>query len=109
MISEEAIEAYNSRLTVDTSNISKLTPSQKDTLKSYGDMAETLCTNRDLAMFIHHFKFEITDQIIGINAHTPEANAERVALSNELRGIDNFVNSLKMAVYRKNRLLKDQA
>ena len=52
---------------------------------------------------------EITDQIIGITAHTPEANAERVALSNELRGIDNFINSLKIAVYRKNRLNKDQA
>lgn len=108
MISDEAIEAYNSRLTIDTSNFSKLTTEQKDTLKSYGDMAENLCTNRDLAMFIHHFKFEITDQIIGITAHTPEADAERVALSNELRGIDNFINSLKIAVYRRNRLQKDQ-
>ena len=59
MISEEAVDAYNKRLTIDTSNYKKLTPSQRDAVKTYGSQAEALLKNRDLAMFIHHFKFEV--------------------------------------------------
>jgi hypothetical protein len=106
MISEEAVDAYNKRLTVDTSNIKKLTPSQRDAVKSYGSLAEALIKNRDLAMFIHHFKFEVNDAMTNIRTHTAEANAERVALANQLAGIDNFINTLKSAVYRKNQLTK---
>ena len=54
MISEDAIEAYNTRLTVDTSNVRKLTPGQRDAVKTYGSQAEALFKNLDLAMFIHH-------------------------------------------------------
>mgnify|MGYP003335624095 CR=1 FL=1 len=106
MISEDAVEAFNKRLTIDTSNISKLTPSQRDAIKSYGSQAEALLKNRELAMFIHHFKFEISDMIVGIRTYTEEANAERIALANQLSGIDNFINSLKSAVYKKNKLMK---
>ena len=109
MISQEAVDAYNSRLTIDTSNISKLTPSQRDAIKSYGSQAEALLKNRDLAMFIHHFKFEISDAMIGIRAHGEDANAERIALANQLSGIDSFINSLKSAVYKKNKILKAEA
>jgi len=105
MISEEAIDAYNRRLTMDLSNTKKLTPSQRDAIKNYGSLAETLLTNRDLAMFIHHFKFEVNDALVSITTHTPEANAERVALANQLSGIDGFINTLKAAVYRKNKLI----
>jgi len=104
MISEEAIDAYNRRLTMDLSNIKKLTPSQRDAIKSYGSLAEALLTNRDLAMFIHHFRFEVNDALVAITKHNEEANAERVALANQLSGIDAFVNTLKAAVYRKNKL-----
>ena len=83
-----------------------MTPSQRDAVKSYGSLAEALLTNRDLAMFVHHFKFEVNDALININTHSVEANAERVAYANQLRGIDGFVNSLKSAVYKKNRLLQ---
>jgi hypothetical protein len=108
MISEEAVEAYNRRLTVDTSNIKKLTPSQRDAVKVYGSQAETLLTNRDLAMFIHHFKFEVNDAMIGIRSHSADANAERIALANQLAGIDSFINSLKSAIYKKNMLIKSE-
>ena len=104
MISEDAVDAYNRRLTVDTSNIKNLTPTQRDAVKQYGSLAEALVVNRDLAMFVHHFKFEVNDALISINGHTPEANAERVALANQLSGIDSFVNSLKRAVYKKNKM-----
>jgi len=106
MISEEAVDAYNKRLTVDTSNPKKLTPSQRDAVKMYGSQAEALMKNRDLAMFIHHFKFEVNDAMANIRTHTPEANAERIALANQLSGIDNFIITLKSAVYKKNVMIK---
>lgn len=106
MISEDAVEAYNRRLTIDTSNIKKLTPSQRDAVKQYGSQAETLLKNRDLAIFIHHFKFEINDAMTNIRTHTPEANAERIALANQLSGIESFINTLKSAVYKKNVVIK---
>lgn len=108
MISDEAVDAYNKRLTVDTNNIKKLTPSQRDAIKSYGSLAEALITNRDLAMFIHHFKFEVNDIMTNIRTHTAEANAERIALANQLTGIDSFINTLKSAVYKKNMLIKTE-
>lgn len=104
MIEKDTIDFYNSRLTVDLSQISKLTPSQKDAVRSYGSQAETLMKNRDLAMFVHHFKFSLADELASIRSHQPDDNAKRIAISNELAGIDNFVNSLKRAVYLKNRI-----
>jgi len=108
MISEEAVDAYNKRLTIDTSNPKKLTPSQRDAVKQYGSLAEALMKNRDLAMFIHHFKFEVNDAMSNIRTHTEEANAERIALANQLSGIDSFVNTLKSAVYKKNVLVRTE-
>lgn len=105
MISEEAIEAYNSRLTVDTSNIKRLTPGQRDTVKSYGSQAEALLKNRDFAMFVHHYKFEISDALANLSGHTQDDNAVRIALANNLAGIDGFVTSLKRAIYHKNKVI----
>jgi hypothetical protein len=104
MIEKDTIDFYNSRLTVDISQPSKLTASQKDSVRNYGSQAETLMKNRDLAMFVHHFKFSLADELASIRTHQPDDNARRIALSNELAGIDNFVNSLKRAVYLKNRI-----
>jgi len=104
MINEEVVSAYNTRLTVDLSQITKLPPAQRDQVRHYGSLAESLLKNRDLAMFVHHFKFAIADELAGIRGHSEEDNAQRVALSNQLVGIDSFVNSLKRAVYYKNRV-----
>lgn len=109
MINDDTVDFYNTRLTVDMSQPSKLTPSQMDRVRHYGSQAEALLKNRDLAMFIHHFKFSLADEIASIRSHTVDDNARRVALSNELAGIDNFVNSLKKAVYYKNRVGNAQA
>ena len=106
MISEEAIEAYNSRLTVDTSNIKRLTPSQRDVVKNYGSQAEALLKNRDFAMFVHHYKFEISDALANLTGHTQDDNATRIALANNLSGIDGFVTSLKRAIYNRNKVIK---
>jgi hypothetical protein len=40
-----------------------------------------------------------------LTAHTAEANSERVAIANQLTGINGFVNSLKRAVYYKNKIV----
>ena len=104
MINDSTVEFYNSKLNVDLTNMKSLSPAQTDRVRHYGTQAENLLKNKDLAMFIHHFKFEVTDQLSSIRGHTADDNAERVALSNQLIGIDNFVNSLKRAVYLKNRI-----
>lgn len=104
MIDNNTVDFYNSRLTVDLSQPSKLTVSQKDQVRHYGSLAENLLKNKDLAMFVHHFKFSLADELASIRSHQPDDNAKRIAISNELVGIDNFVNSLKRAVYLKNRV-----
>jgi len=104
MIDDKAIEFYNNRLTVDLSNINKLTTAQQDRVRHYGSQAEALLKNKDLAMFVHHFKFECADNLASIRGHTPEDNMQRVSLCNELAGIDSFITSLKKAVYLKNKL-----
>jgi hypothetical protein len=104
MINEDTIDHYNSRLTVDLGQLSKLTPSQQDKVRHYGSQAETLLKNKELAMFVHHFKFSLADELASIRSHLPEDNARRIAVSNELAGIDNFVNSLKRAIYLKSRI-----
>ena len=104
MINENSIDAYNNRLTFDYTKTKDLTPAQKDKIRNYGSQAETLMKNKDLAMFIHQFKFEIADQLANIRGHSPDENQQRIALANELTGIDNFVNTLKRAVYYKNKI-----
>lgn len=108
MIEQETIQAFNSRLNVDLNNIKKMTPAQLDQVKHYGSQAEALLKNKDLALFIHHFKFEVADTLSAINGYGPEDNNRRIALSNELRGIDQFIATLQRAVYMKNRAVTQQ-
>jgi hypothetical protein len=104
MIDQDTVESFNTRLTVDTSNLKKLTPAQRDTIKHYGSQAEALLKNRDLAMFIHHYKFELADTLVEITGHTEIDDKTRIAVANYLAGIDGFVTSLKRAVYQKNKI-----
>lgn len=103
MIEQDTINAFNSRLTVDLNSIKKMTPAQLDQVRHYGSLAEALLKNKDLALFIHHFKFEVADALSSINGHTAEDNARRIALSNELRGIDQFIATLQRAMYMKTK------
>jgi hypothetical protein len=104
MITEEAFVSYNARLTVDLSNLKKLTPQQRDRVRQYGSQAEVLLKNPDLALMIHHYKFEVLDALSNINGHGSDDNTRRVALTNNLAGMDGFVASLKRAVSLRNRL-----
>ena len=109
MINEDSIEFYNTRLTFDYTQTKNLSAIQKDKIRVHGSQAENLLKNKDLAMFIHHFKFQLADELASIRGHGLDDNTQRIAISNELVGIDDFVNSLKRAVYHKNRLGNEQS
>jgi hypothetical protein len=91
---------------VDLTKLKDMTASQTDRVRHYGSQAENLLKNRDLAMFIHHYKFQLADELSNIRGHLPTDDAQRVSLAHALTGIDDFVNSLKRAVYLKNRIGK---
>ena len=61
MIEQAAIDAFNSRLTANLNTIKTMTPAQQDQVKVQGSNAEALLKNRDLALFIHQWKFETLD------------------------------------------------
>lgn len=105
MINNDAIDSYNHRLTANLGDIPKLTPAQKDAVKAHGSKAENLLLNKDIAMFIHQAKFDIMDQLSAIRGYAEEDNTRRVALSNQLAGIDSFITGLQRAVYMKNRVV----
>jgi hypothetical protein len=109
MINSDAVEAFNNRLTVDLNNIKKMTPAQLDRVKEAGSQAENLLKNKDFAYFVHTFKFECVDVLTEISTHNEADNAQRVAISNQLAGIDGFIKSLKRAVYFKNRVVSQQS
>ena len=103
MIEQDVVDAFSNKMAANLNDLKKMTPSQLDAVKTYGSQAEALLKNRDLALFIHHFKFDLADQLANLNGHTPDDNSRRVAIANELRGIDQFVATLQRAVYMKNR------
>ena len=109
MIDPSVVEAFNSRQTVDLNSIKTMTAAEQDRVKSTGSAAENLLKNRDFAVFVHQYKFEVCDQLAEIVSHTDQDNALRIALSNQIRGIDAFVNTLKRAVYFRNRVVTLQA
>jgi hypothetical protein len=58
---------------------------------------------------VHHFKFELADSLIMITGHTPDDNSRRVAMSNQLSGMDAFIACLQRAVIMRNRILEWEA
>jgi len=108
MINEEAVTAFNNRLTANLNTIKTMTPAQLDRVKTIGTAAENLLKNKDFAQFVHSFKFEVCDALVEIKTHTAEDNTRRVALTNQLSGIDSFIESLQRAIYYKNRVVTQQ-
>jgi hypothetical protein len=109
MIEQTAIDAFNARLTVNINNIKTMKPSQLDQVKNEGSQAEALLKNRELALFIHQYKFELLDALTDISGHSEEDNSRRVAISNQVAGLDGFVTALKRSVYMKNKVVTMQA
>jgi len=108
MLGQEAIDAFNSRLTVNVNNIKSMTVEQLDRVKQHGNIAEGLLKNKDLALFFHQTKFDILDRLSEIKGHTDDDNNLRVALGNQLSGLNTFIDTLKTAVYHRNTVVKQQ-
>jgi len=108
MLNDIAIEAFNTRSTVNVNNIKTMTVSELDRIKTHGMEAEALMRNRSLVLFIHQSKFDISDQLAAILGHSEEDNNRRIALSNQLAGLEKFVDTLKQAVYYRNLVVKQQ-
>ena len=106
MIEDTTIEAFNTRFTVDLNNYKKFTPAQRDQAKKYGSDAEALLKNRELALFVHHFKFDLADGLIMIQGHSADDNSRRVAVANQLTAMDAFIATLKRAVMMRNRIVE---
>ena len=105
MIDPELTRAFNQRPKLDINNLKKMTPSQKDGVKSYGSAAENLLANKDFALFVHHFKFDLADELGNIQGHTQDDNARRISIAHNLAGIDKFVAQLQRAVWYKNKVV----
>jgi len=108
MIEADVVDAFNRRMTTDLNSIKTMTPAQLDRVKELGSQAENLLRNKDFAFFVHTFKFERMDVISAISDHTTDSNAERIAISNQLSGIDEFIKSLKRAIYFRNKVVQQQ-
>ena len=108
MIEDDVVEAFNARPRVDLNNIKTMTTAQQDRVKVWGSQAENLLANRDFAMFVHQFKFEMTDALVDIKTHNDVDNTTRIAVANQLAGIESFITMLKRAVYFKNRVVSLQ-
>jgi hypothetical protein len=109
LITQDTIDAFNSRLTVNLNTIKDMTASELDRVKAHGSNAQALLKNKDLALFVHQWKFEVLDQLTAVTGHTADDNAKRIALSNQLAGIESFVASLQRALYMKNRVVTLQS
>lgn len=106
MVNDDVVEAFNTRPRYELTK--KTTPAQLDKIKVYGSSAENLMTNRDFVQFIHHYKFELMDQLANITGHTPEDNERRLATAHYMSGIDGFIASLQRAKYWKDKVVSQQ-
>ena len=102
MINDDLTAAFNSKPRVDINSIKKMTPGQLDHVKNYGSIAENLMMNKDFALFVHHFKFELSDEVAHITGHSADDNARRIAIVHNIAGMDRFVEYLQNAVRFKN-------
>lgn len=108
MIEQAVIDAFNARPRVDLNNVKKMSPAEMDKVKAWGSQAENLLSNRDFAMFVHQFKFEMTDLLTELKGHTMEDDRARVAVAHNLAGVEAFVSMLKRAKYFKDRVVSLQ-
>jgi len=108
MIDDAVVDSWNLRVRVDLNNIKKMTASQLDRIKTYGSAAENLLTNKDFAQFIHHYKFDLMDQLGGVTGHSSDDNTQRVAIANSLTAVDGFIASLQRAKWYKDKVVSHQ-
>lgn len=105
MIEQDIVDAFSNKLAANINDIRKMSPSQLDRVKSLGTAAENLLVNRDFVLFVRQHQLEIMDALVEIKGHAEENNSQRVALTNQLVGLDSFIALLKRAKYIKTRVV----
>ena len=108
LFNDDIIEAFSNRL-VSLTDLKKMGPSQLDRVKAIGTAAENLLKNKDFVLFVRQFQLESVDALTELKSHSVDDNAQRIAVSNQLSGIDNFIGLLKRQVYLKNRVVENQS
>jgi len=108
MINDDVMEAWDNRAAANINNIKTMTPGQLDRVKAIGSAAENLLKNRDFVLFVRQFQLESADGLVEVKSHTAEDNNTRVAIANQLSGIDNFISLLRRQVYLKDRVVTQQ-
>jgi diphthamide synthase subunit DPH2 len=108
MIEQDIVDAFSLKMSSTINDIKRMTPAQLDRVKMIGSAAENILTNRDFVLFVRQFQLETMDALVEITTHSEEDNSRRVALSNQLSGMDGFISVLKKAQYLKNRVVTEQ-
>ena len=108
IINDELTQAFNAKPRLDINTIKKMTSGQLDNVKAYGSAAENLLKNKDFALFVHHFKFDMAAELTLIKGHSEENNCQRVSIAHNIAGIEKFIDSLQRAVYFKNQAVSLQ-
>jgi hypothetical protein len=109
IIDQDLTDAFNNKPRASINKIKTMSPSQLDSVKVYGSAAENLLNNKDFALFVHHYKFEMCDRLTDVKGHTEEDNTKRIAIAHNIAGIDEFVKTLQQAVFYKNQAVSKQA
>lgn len=109
MLNDAFVDAFNTRIAVNVNTVKTMTAAQMDRVKLLGDQAEELLKNKNLAVFVHTTRIDILDVTTAIKGHTEQDNNHRIALSNQLAGLEAFVDQLKTAVRNRNLVVKQLA
>ena len=108
MIEQDIVDAFSNKLAANLNDIKRMSTAQLDRVKTIGSQAENILANRDFVLFVRQFQLETLDAITDIKGHSEQDNNLRVALSNQLSGMEGFIEVLKRAKYMKNRVVTQQ-
>ena len=108
MIEQDVVDAFSNKMAANLNDLKRMTPSQLDRVKTIGSNAENILSNREFILFVRQFQLEVIDALTDIKGHTADDNNLRVALTNQLSGIDGFIQVLKRAQYMKNKVVTQQ-
>ena len=108
MIEQDIVDAFSNKMAANLNDLKRMTPSQLDRVKTIGSNAENILANREFVLFVRQFQLEVMDALTDIKGHTADDNNLRIALTNQLNGIDGFIQVLKKAKYMKNKVVTQQ-
>jgi hypothetical protein len=85
--------------------ISKLSPSEQDKVKQTGSKAENMLNNTELLSFIQVYKYNLVKELTALNGFSEEQNSKRLGITQQIVGVEGFVDYLAKQVERKNKVV----